>query len=253
MSSETVDVKTPDGIADAFLSRPDGGEPPRAGVLLLMDAFGLRATIEQMADRIAARGYVVLAPNLFYRAGRAPLFEMPDLSDPDARGAFFGTLGPLMDELTPERVAADGEAYLALLEAETAGPIAIAGYCMGVRVGWRIATAFPERVVALGGFHGGGLVTEAPDSPHLSASQLESELYLAFAENDQSMPADAIAELERALDEAGVRYRAEVYEGAGHGYTMADTPVYDREADERHYEELFALLERAGAVGRGAG
>jgi len=253
MNSETVDVETPDGIADAYLSRPDGGEPPRAGVLLLMDAYGLRETIEQMADRIAARGYVVLAPNLFYRAGPAPLFEMPDLSDPDARGAFFGKLRPLMDELTPERIAADGEAYLALLEAETAGPIVLAGYCMGVRVGWRIATAFPERVAALGGFHGGGLVTDAPDSPHLSASQLGSEVYLGFAENDQSMPAEAIAELERALDEAGVQYRSEIYEGAAHGYTMADTPVYDAGADERHYEELFALLERAGAVGQGAG
>lgn len=244
MSSERIEVETADGVADAYLSRPDG-QGTRTGVLLLMDAFGLRPTIEEMADRIAARGYVVLAPNLFYRAGRAPVTEMPNLQDPDARGAFFAKLKPLMDELTPERVASDGDAYLTLLEAENeGGPIAITGYCMGARVGWRIVAAHPGRVVALGGFHGGGLVTDAPDSPHRTAGEIDAELYLAFADNDQSMTPENIAELERALDEAGVEYRAEVYEGAGHGYTMRDTPVYDEGAAERHYEELFALLER---------
>ena len=253
MSSESIEIETADGVADAYLARPDDGEGPRTGVLLLMDAFGLRPTINDMADRIAAHGYVVLAPNLFYRAGRAPVTEMPDLSDPDARGAFFGQLKPMMDALTPERAAADGDAYLARLESESGGPSAIAGYCLGVRVGWRIAAAYPERVVALGGFHGGGLVTDAPDSPHLSASLLDTEVYLGFADNDPSMSAENIAELERALDEDGVAYRAEVYEGAGHGYTMADTPVYDAGAAERHYSELFALLERAGATSAEAG
>lgn len=252
MSSEMIEIETADGTADAYLSRPDGGEAPRAGVLLLMDAYGLRPTIEEIADRIAARGYVVLAPNLFYRAGRAPVTEMPNLEEPDAHGTFFASLRSLMEQLTPEHIAADGDSYLKALEAETGGPIAIAGYCMGVRVGWRIATAHPGRVAALGGFHGGGLVTDAPDSPHLSASRLDSELYLAFADDDPGMTAESIEELKRALDEAGVRYRAEVYEGAGHGYTMADTPVYDAGAAERHYEELFALLERAGSAQAGA-
>lgn len=245
MSSERIEIETADGIADAYLSRPDG-QRPRTGVLLLMDAFGLRPVIEEMADRIAARGYAVLAPNLFYRAGGAQVPEMPNLEDPDARGEFMAKLRPLMDELTPERVVSDGDAYLKVLEAQTeGGPIAITGYCMGVRVGWRILAGHPGRVAALGGFHGGGLVTDAPDSPHLAAGKLEAELYLAFADNDPSMTAENIAELERALDEAGVDYRAEVYEGAGHGYTMRDTPVYDEGAAERHFEELFALLERS--------
>ncbi len=246
MSSESVEIETADGVADAYLSRPEG-ESPRSGVLLLMDAFGLRSTIEEIADRIAARGYVVLAPNLFYRAGRAPVAEMPNLEDPDARGSFMAKLGPLMEGLTPERIASDGEAYLRTLEAQTGGgPIAITGYCLGVRVGWRIIAAHPGRVTALGGFHGGGLVTDAPDSPHRSAGEIDAELYLAFADNDPSMSAENIAQLERALDEGGVNYRAEVYEGAGHGYTMSDTPVYDEDAAERHFEELFALLDRAG-------
>lgn len=244
MSKERIEIETADGVADAYLSRPDQ-EGRRTGVLLLMDAFGLRPAIEQIADRIASRGYVVLAPNLFYRSGRAPVTEMPDLSDPDARGAFFAKLKPMMDELTPDRVASDGDAYLTLLEAENGdGPIAISGYCLGVRVGFGIAAAHPERVVALGGFHGGGLVTDAPDSPHRAAGAIDAELYLGFADNDQSMSPENIAELERTLEEAGVEYRAEVYDGAGHGYTMPDTPVYDEGASERHFAELFALLER---------
>jgi carboxymethylenebutenolidase len=115
---------------------------------------------------------------------------------------------------------------------------------MGVRVGWRIATAHPDRVAALAGFHAGGLVTDAPDSPHRSAADLKAELYFGFADQDPSMTAEQIATLERALTEAGVRYRSEIYEGAQHGYTMADVPAYNEAARERHFRELRALLER---------
>lgn len=252
MSSETIEIQTADGTVDAYLAKPDGGGR-RPGVLLLMDAFGLRPQIEHMADRIASHGYTVLAPNLFYRAGRNPVGPMPDLSQEGARAEFFGRLRPLMDELTPERISADGDAYLAQLEQESDGPIAITGYCMGARVGLRIAEAHPGRVTALGGFHAGGLVTDAADSPHRSVGRVRAELYFGFADNDQSMTAENIAEFERALDEAGVAYRTEVYEGAGHGYTMADTPVYDEEAAERHYQELFALLDRTTKTSAGAG
>ena len=239
----TVEIETADGVAGAHLARPD--DAPHPGVLLVMDAFGLRPTIERMADRIAAAGYVVLAPNVFYRAGRSPVPPAPDLSDPVERTRFFQSLRPLMDQLTPERLAADGAAYLdRLAEVAAPGPVAIAGYCMGGRVGWRIATAHPDRVAALAGFHVGGLVTDAPDSPHRSAGDLRAELYLAFADQDPSMTAEQIAVLERSLQDAGVRHRAEVYEGARHGYTMADQPVYDEAAAERHFRELRALLER---------
>ena len=249
MGVERIEIETSEGRAEAYLGRPEGGEA-KAGVLFLMDAFGLRPTIGEMVGRIAERGYAVLAPDLFYRAGEG-VPEMPDLADPDARGAFMAKLRPLMEGLTPERIVGDGDAYLERLEAETSGPLVISGYCMGVRVGWRIATAHPERVRGLAGFHGGGLVTDAPESPHRSASELRCEIYLGFADNDGSMTAENIAEVERALEEAGVSYRAEVYEGAGHGYTMADTPVYDEGAAERHYSELFALLERVSGGGGG--
>jgi carboxymethylenebutenolidase len=243
MKSSTVEITTPDGVADAYLVRPD--DRPHPGVLLIMDAFGLRPTIQHMAERVAADGYVVLAPNVFYRAGRSPVLPLPDFSDPQARTSFFQSIRPVMDELTPERLAADGAAYLgSLAQVASPGPVAITGYCMGGRVGWRIAAAHPERVAALAGFHPGGLVTDAPDSPHRSAAEIDAELYLGFADQDPSMTADQIATLERALQEAGARFRSAIYEGARHGYTMADQPAYDEAARERHFGELHALLAR---------
>ena len=242
-------MRTTDGVADAYLARPDDGAHP--GVLFIMDAFGLRPTIEEMVERIAADGFVVLAPNVFYRAGRAPVMPMPDLTDPEQRARFFQTLRPLMNELTPERIRADAEAYLDYLaEVAAPEPVAITGYCMGARVGWRIAAAYPDRVVALAGFHAGGLVTDAPDSPHRSAADVKAELYFGFADQDQSMTAEHIATFERALEDVGAQYRLEVYDGAQHGYTMADTAAYNEDARERHFRELRALLERTLSSGR---
>jgi carboxymethylenebutenolidase len=249
MSGETIDITTADGVADAYLAKPPAHDGTQPGVLFIMDAFGLRARIEEMVDRIAARGFVVLAPNVFYRGGRAPIMDMPDLQDPDARGAFFAVLRPLMDELTPERIVSDAAAYVDHLATLATPPFAITGYCMGGRVGWRIATAYPERIGALAGFHAGGLVTDDEDSPHLSASEIDAELYFGHADNDQSMTPKNIDALERALDDAGVRYTSELYEGAAHGYTMSDTAAYDEAAAERHFEALFALLDRAALGG----
>jgi carboxymethylenebutenolidase len=249
MSSTTVDVATPDGVADAILARPDlDGEQP--AVLFLMDAFGLRDTITAMVERIAAAGYVVLAPNTLYRAGRAPVAPFPDMSDPTAREAFFAALGPVREQLTPDAIRRDGSAYLDYLlglEGVQAGPAAITGYCFGGVLGWRIVADEPERVAALATFHTGQVVTDGPESAHLRAEAIDAELYLAHADGDHSMGPEAIATVESALDAAGVTYRSEVYAGAGHGFTMADTPVYDADAAERHFTELFALLGRTFA------
>ena len=207
--------------------------------------FGLRPAIAEMADRIAADGYVVLAPNVVYRAGRAPVLPVPDMADPEQRTSFLEAVRSLMGQLTPERLVADSAAYLDYLgEVASPGPVAITGYCMGGRVGWRIAAAHPDRVAALAAFHPGGLVTDAPDSPHRSAADVKAELYFGFADQDPSMSADQIAALERTLEKSGARYRSEVYDGARHGYTMADQAVYDEAAAERHFRELRALLER---------
>ena len=243
MRSSIVEIRAPDGVADAYLTRPDEGER-HPGVLFVMDAYGLRPRIEEMADRIAGRGYAVLAPNVFYRAGRAPVLPFPDMSQEDTRAEFFKDVRPLMGELTPARVAADGGAYLEELAKVADEPFAITGYCMGARLGWRIAAAHPDRVAALACFHAGGLVTDDPESPHRSAGALRAELYLGHADQDPSNSAEQIATLDAALDDAGVRYRSEIYAGARHGYTMADTPAYDEQATERHFAALFDLLER---------
>ncbi len=243
MSSEMIDIQTKDGVADAYLARPDDSQR-HPGVLFIVDAFGLRDQIKGMVDRIAAKGYTVLAPNVFYRAGRAPLLEMPNLDDPAQRGVFFEKVRPLMESLTPEVIERDGAAYLDTLERLGRGPVAITGYCMGGRVGWRIAAAFPDRVAALGAFHTGNLVTDDPDSPHHSADRIQAEVFLGHADNDQSMTPEHIAAVERSLQQAGVRFRSELFQGAAHGYTMADTAAYDEAAAERHFDELFALLQR---------
>ena len=244
MSGEQVEIRTEDGVADGYLARPPDVDGRRPGVLFLVDAFGLRPQIEQMADRIAERSFDVLAPNVFYRHGRAPVLTMPDLEDPDARAAFMEKVRPMVQGLAPGRIASDSRAYLDFLAEVARGPFAITGYCMGVRLGWRIATAHTDRVAALAGFHAGGLVTDDVDSPHRSASELTAEVYFGHADNDRSMTPEDIAALEQALDEADVTYRSEVYEGAAHGYTMADTSMYDEGAAERHFDALFALLDR---------
>lgn len=239
-----IDVETPDGVADCYLTQPDDGGP-HPGVLFVIDAIGLRDQIKQMADRIAAQGYVVLAPNVFYRAGRAPIWPDVNLADPDARNEFMSTLRPLMAALTPEVAAADGGAYLAKLAELTEGSVGITGYCMGGRLGWQIAAAHPDRVAALGGFHTGGMVTDSDDSPHLRAPEVRATVYWGFADNDGSMTPENIATLNAAMDDAGISYTTEVYAGAAHGYTMADQGAYNEEAAERHFSALFDLLARS--------
>jgi len=239
MSGERVEITMEDGVADAYLVRPDA--QPRGAVLLIMDAYGLRPQIEAMADRVAAEGYVVLAPNVFYREVRGELLPPEEI----AGGGAFAKVMPLVRGLTPDLIVRDGPAYLDALGQR---PVAITGYCMGGRAGWHLAAAYPDRVAALGGFHVGGLVTDGADSPHRKAANVGAEIYFGHADNDRSMNPEQIAQLNKAMDDAGVAHRTEVYDGAAHGYTMADTPAYDEAAAERHYRELFALLDRTVAA-----
>ena len=124
------------------------------------------------------------------------------------------------------------------------GPVALTGYCMGARLALLTAGSYPDRVAAAAGFHGGRLATDAPDSPHLVAGNITAELYFAHADNDGSMPPEQQQLLEETLTKAGVRHRCEVYPGARHGYTQADTAEYDKEADDRHWAALLDLLNR---------
>jgi carboxymethylenebutenolidase len=156
-----------------------------------------------------------------------------------------------MQQLTPELVARDAKAYLDFLDAQpsvAAGPEGIVGYCMGGTNALRVMEAYPDRIAALGSFHAGRVVTDAPDSAHLGVGRITGEAYFAHADNDDSMTRENIATLESELDAAGVSYTSEVYEGAPHGFTMADTPMYNEAGEKRHWDNLFALFERALAV-----
>ncbi|MDF3302884.1 dienelactone hydrolase family protein [Streptomyces tropicalis] len=246
VQGQTVDVPTEDGTADAYLVHPADGRP-HPGVLLYQDAFGLRPHLRSMADRLAAAGYTVLVPNVFYRHGRAPVVELPEFIDLDARPEIFGKVGPLVQSLTPDLAMRDAAAYLRRLEEDPLvvdGPVALTGYCMGARLALLTAGTYPERVAAAAGFHGGRLATDAPDSPHLVAEHATAELYFGHADDDPSLPPEQIEQLERTLDAAGVRHRCEVYPGARHGFTQADTDAYDPKADERHWSALLDLLDR---------
>ncbi|MFF0537567.1 dienelactone hydrolase family protein [Streptomyces coelicoflavus] len=241
-----VDIPTGDGTADAYLTHPADGAPHPA-VLLYMDGFGLRPSLRTMADRLAGAGYTVAVPNVLYREGRAPVVELPEFIDQASRPRIFERLGPMMRALTPDQVERDADAYLRWLAGRpeaAGGPVAVAGYCMGAALALRTAGAYPDRVAATAGFHGGNLATEAPDSPHLVAGRLTGEVYFAHADDDPGMPAEQQERLEAALTAAGVTHRCEVYPGAHHGYTQADTSAYDEKAAERHWDALLGLLKR---------
>jgi carboxymethylenebutenolidase len=246
MHMTRLDVPTPDGVADAFLVRPDG-DGPFAAVIMYMDAFGLRPRLEEMAGRIAERGYAVLVPNLLYRGGRAPQFDLAGLSDPARRGEVFDQVMPLVGALDNAAITRDAGAYLDFLAAQDGvapGSVVLVGCCMGGTNALRTIEAYPNRVAGVASFHGGRIVTDRPDSPHRRVGAVTGELYFAHADNDRSMTPEQIRTLEAALDAAGVRYRSEVYEGAGHGFTMADTAAYDEAAEKRHWENLFGFLNR---------
>ncbi|MFE5113821.1 dienelactone hydrolase family protein [Streptomyces sp. NPDC056663] len=243
----SVDIPTQDGTADAYLTHPDDSTPHPA-VLLYMDAFGLRPHLKQMADRLARAGYTVLVPNVFYRHGRAPVVELPDVIGPARRPEIFERLGPIMTSLTPDLAMRDADAYLRWLAASplaTDGPIGITGYCMGAGLALRTAGTYPERVAAMAGFHGGRLATDSPDSPHRLADRITAELYFGHADQDPSLPPEQIDRLDEVLTAAGVRHHSEIYTGAHHGFTQADTAAYDSTADKRHWTALLALLDRA--------
>jgi carboxymethylenebutenolidase len=245
-----VDISAGDGEADGYLVLPDG-PGPHPGVLMYQDLFGIRPRLVEMADRIADRGYAVLVPNLLYRGGPAPQFELSELSklnSPSRRDRLFERIFPYVVALNADRIIRDTGAYLDFFAAQKGvapGPVAIVGYCMGGMNALRAIEAYPDRITALASFHAGRLVTDWPDSPHLSVGDITGEVYFAHAEWDRSMGREEIRTLEVRLGVADVSYRSEVYEGTQHGFTMADTPAYQEAGEQRHWVNLFDLLDRA--------
>jgi carboxymethylenebutenolidase len=238
---EGLDIRTPDGVAHAWLHRAGGG--PRPGVLLYTDAFGVRAAMHSAAERLAGLGYAVLLPDVFYREGLAPPFDVATVWDDAPERE---RLMKLIQTLTPARVEADGGAYLAALAAQRdvrGDRLGVVGYCMGGRMAFLAAAQHPARVRAAASFHGGRLVSDGPDSPHLLAPRIQASLYLGVADGDRSCTPEHQGALAAALGAAGVAYVLELYQGKRHGFAVSDhVSAHDQAAEDRHWRRLESFF-----------
>jgi carboxymethylenebutenolidase len=240
MPHTEMDITTRDGVCHAHAFRPDGhAELP--AVLMYMDGIGMRPALWKIADRIAAEGYYVLLPDLFYRIGFKAADPAKLFSDPDLRKDFMTRVAP---SASPQNIMRDTDAFLAHFDAQPkvkSETIGITGYCMGGRLSLYAAGHFGPRVAASAGYHPGGLATDAPDSPHRLAPNINARVYIGGAIEDPGFDDAQKARLDRALSDANVDHTIETY-NAWHGFVPSDTPVYDPAAAERHFETLFALL-----------
>jgi carboxymethylenebutenolidase len=247
-----VAIKTPDGTCDAAFFAPAVGMHP--GVVLWPDALGLRPSMREMARRLAGSGYAVLVPNPFYRIGKAPFYETAanlDFHD----DAMMAKIKPLMASIgSPGAVEKDAPAFVAFLDTlpqvDKSKKIGTQGYCMGGALVVRTAAAVPERIGAGASFHGGGLVTDRPDSPHLLAPKIKARMYFAIASNDDQRQPDAKDRLKKAFEDARVPVQVEVYP-AKHGWCVPDmpaengAPLYSKPDAERAWSALLALYKTA--------
>ena len=239
-----VEVPTPDGTADCHFVHPASGTHP--GVLIWPDALGLRPAFEQMGRRLAESGYAVLIVNPYYRTEKAPILpEGASFRDETTREKVF----PLMRALTPETNVTDARAFVGFLDAQDAVDgdrrMGTMGYCMGGSMTMRTAAAFPERIGAGASFHGGRLVTDAPDSPHLLVEKMRAQYLFAIAENDDGKDPQAKTVLRDAFAAAGLAAEIEVYAGTLHGWCPPDSAVYHEAQAERAWSRLLALFETA--------
>ncbi len=240
MPTKMLQIPTADGQADAFAAFPDDGER-HPGVLMYADGFGIRPVLREMARELAGHGYYVLVPNFFYRHGPAPVIELPEHIGEEARTTVMGRLMPLIEAHTVERTLRDADAYLRFLTSQPeagAGPVAVTGYCIGGLLAVRTAVAHPGQVAAVAGFH-------APVGAAGSASlrRLTGQVHFGHAEAD--LTPEGLAELNQALDAAGVDYTSEIYPDTVHGFTMADTDAFNPAASQLHWDNLLPLLGRA--------
>lgn len=240
-----VEIKTPDGTADAALFYPEKkGKWP--AVLVWPDVMSLRPVFRDMARRLAGEGYVVLVPNLYYRAKKAPVIEGAfNFANPDDRAK----LTPLRATVTPEGTDRDATAYVAYLDAQPqtdkGKKVGVQGYCMGGPLAFRTAAVAPGRIAAVASFHGGGLVTDQPTSPHLLIPKTHATFLVAVADNDDKSDPTVKDKLKAAFAEAKRPATVEVYEGAAHGWTVKGSAVYNEPAAEKAWAELLALYKKA--------
>src|SRR5258705_10235452 len=250
-----VEVKTPDGTCDAAFIHPTTGTHP--AVVIWPDAFGLRPSMRDIGKRIAAEGYSVLVPNPFYRLAKAPVFDDPSKFN-FGNPADMAKLTPLMASINaPGAAERDAVAFIAFLDGQRqvdrAKKVGTQGYCMGGPLVMKTAAAVPNRVGAGASFHGGGLVTDQPTSPHLLAPKIKARMYFGVASNDDMRQPDAKDKLKEAFAAAKVPAEIEVYSGSLHGWCVPDmplqngSPIYNKPDAERPRAKLVALY-KAGLV-----
>jgi carboxymethylenebutenolidase len=246
VTEKKVEIKTPDGTCDAAFIHPAAGA--HAAVIIWPDAFGLRPSMTGMARRLAAEaGYSVLVPNPYYRIGKAPMWEDASKVDFAAERA---KLNPMMASITGAgAVEKDAPALIAWLDqqpqVDRTKKIGTQGYCMGGGLVVRTAAAVPDRVGAGASFHGGGLVTPNPNSPHLLATKIKARMYFGIAINDDTQQPDAKTTLKTTFDAAKVPVEVEVYAMAQHGWCVPDMPnnLYSKADAERAWGKLLALYK----------
>lgn len=237
------DIATADGAMETFVCRPERAEASPA-VFMLMDAPGIREELYDMARRLAATGFAVFLPNLYYRAGRDTKFDRSVLehgSDEHGRMRAIRTemtIPPVMDDIRAlfEHVNA--------IDGVSSGPVGVHGYCMSGPYALAAAARYPDRVAAAASFYGTWLVNDAEESPHETLGQTKGELYISCAEFDDLAPLDMVAKLQGRFDASGARGEIEIHEGVHHGFAFPGRWCYDRPAAERHWERLIALYRR---------
>jgi carboxymethylenebutenolidase len=235
-----VNITTPDGTADCYFVHPDGGKAP--AVLMWPDIFGLRPAFRQMGKRLAESGYSVLVVNPFYRMKKAPTSEAGSATP-------IQDVMPLARALNETTHMTDAKAFIAWLDqqpsVDTKRKAGTQGYCMGGPIAFRTSAAVPDRVGAVASFHGGGLVTDQPNSPHLQAAKSKAQFLVAIAENDdQRSPNDKTA-LKDTFAKAGLTAEIEVYTGSAHGWCPPDSRVYNEPLAEKAWSRLLALYGKA--------
>src|SRR5580765_8271675 len=240
VTESEVSVMTPDGTADCYFVHPATGTAP--GVLVWPDIFGLRPAMKTMGKRLAESGYSVLVVNPFYRAQKAPTA---------AQGAAtpIQTVMPLARGLSEQTHMTDAKAFVAWLDQQPSvaknRKIGTQGYCMGGPIAFRTAAAVPDRVGAVASFHGGGLVTDMPNSPHLQASKTKAQFLIAIAANDDMRSPNEKNVLKETFANAKLPAEIEVYTGAAHGWCPPDSGVYNEAQAEKAWSRLLALYGKA--------
>jgi carboxymethylenebutenolidase len=243
-SESEVEIKTPDGTADAYFVHPASGKYP--GVLVWPDIFGLRPAFRQMGKRLAESGYSVLVVNPFYRTRKAPTApEKPDFDDPATREMLMG----LKATLNATTAQTDAKAFVPWLDkqasVDTKRKAGTTGYCMSGPIAFQTAATLPDRIGAVATFHGGGLTTDQPDSPHLLIPKTKAHYLVAIAENDDQKQPSSKDILRDSFRKAGLPAEVEVYAGAQHGWCPPDSAVYNAEQAEKAWSRLLALFKEA--------